>query len=559
MSKQLIIVGFHRSGTSMLAQELHNAGLFVGDKLMGPHISNADGHFEDEDFFTLHEKILKFNNQSWQFNKNIPLKIPKKYHNEMKKIIANRNANHKEWGFKDPRNSLFLEEWSEKLDNPYVVVIYRHFEACVNSLLHRQSRQIAYNGSLDNGFWQDPTLAYRMWLAYNQKIIAYAKANPQTTIVISHEAVLDGFPIIETVAQEFGFDIKLEQSGIKKSLLSPQIFEAFKVDEALKRELEETWNALQSLSLVETTPSIVHRDKSNKKSDLNTFEERCKQLNIPRDTTNPTDKILDTLALEERPLKEKIRMIRQNRALFNQFNANNVLIRIIQKWIKNHYEEIELYFLIAEIYMIEKNYSEVELNLLKVFAISSKIFPYYYDKLANLYVQKNDLVMARHYINQAIQGNPKNPHFYLTSGKILYGMCDYENALIEYDKAITLNQEETKNPNIDLHSHFLKITLLYELDRVDELKEVIEYLEVTYPEDERIAKRKNTIFEKEQKLDNESKKEELKNKLEMMREDKHYYAKLIHLFSNIENEWMREDLIGRMGYHLEKFQILEGV
>jgi len=47
VSKQLIVAGFHRSGTSMLTQELHKAGLFVGKRLMSPNFSNADGYFED--------------------------------------------------------------------------------------------------------------------------------------------------------------------------------------------------------------------------------------------------------------------------------------------------------------------------------------------------------------------------------------------------------------------------------------------------------------------------------------------------------------------------------
>ena len=47
MSDQLIVAGFHRSGTSLVCQLLHRAGLFLGYDLLGPAFSNPHGHFED--------------------------------------------------------------------------------------------------------------------------------------------------------------------------------------------------------------------------------------------------------------------------------------------------------------------------------------------------------------------------------------------------------------------------------------------------------------------------------------------------------------------------------
>lgn len=91
MHKQLIITGFHRSGTSMLAQELHNAGLFLGDRLMKPDISNADGHYEDMDFFTFHEKILRSHHLNWQYASDESIDIPQLYKPDMHRIIQDRS------------------------------------------------------------------------------------------------------------------------------------------------------------------------------------------------------------------------------------------------------------------------------------------------------------------------------------------------------------------------------------------------------------------------------------------------------------------------------------
>jgi len=40
LSDQLIVAGFHRSGTSLVCQVLHRAGLFLGYDLLGAVFSN---------------------------------------------------------------------------------------------------------------------------------------------------------------------------------------------------------------------------------------------------------------------------------------------------------------------------------------------------------------------------------------------------------------------------------------------------------------------------------------------------------------------------------------
>ena len=51
--------GFHRSGTSLIAQSLANGGMHMGDELMGASFSNPLGHVEDMPVVRLHDKIFK--------------------------------------------------------------------------------------------------------------------------------------------------------------------------------------------------------------------------------------------------------------------------------------------------------------------------------------------------------------------------------------------------------------------------------------------------------------------------------------------------------------------
>ena len=62
---QIIISGFHISGTSLTAQYLHRAALNLGGKRMGANPSNTDGHFEDCDIVALHKDMLAANQRDW--------------------------------------------------------------------------------------------------------------------------------------------------------------------------------------------------------------------------------------------------------------------------------------------------------------------------------------------------------------------------------------------------------------------------------------------------------------------------------------------------------------
>ncbi|HEY2211238.1 MAG TPA: hypothetical protein VGH62_06390, partial [Bradyrhizobium sp.] len=63
---EIIVAGFHRSGTSSTAQLLHAAGMFFGDDLIGAMPSNPYGHYEDREIVRLHDRILRDNGLNWQ-------------------------------------------------------------------------------------------------------------------------------------------------------------------------------------------------------------------------------------------------------------------------------------------------------------------------------------------------------------------------------------------------------------------------------------------------------------------------------------------------------------
>ena len=556
MHKQLIIAGFHRSGTSMLAQELNNAGLFIGERLMPPGISNADGHYEDMDFFTFHEKILRLNHTNWQYASDVSLEIPQKCEVDMHRIINTRNAQYDQWGFKDPCSALFLDQWYTHLDSPYTVIIYRHFEECVNSLMHRAAGSLIYDQSSDISFWVDPTLAYRMWLSYNKRIITHVKKYPKTCLVVSHQAILNGFPIAKMVSEKFGFNLNVPaHSAVKKSLLSPQQCQHFTLDHKLLGELEETWQILEGLSLAPSEVPIQNTLSSERKT-LENLHEKLEYLEISYKMDNdPISIALKTLSSNDMELEKKIDFIKKQRPLFSKFQKNQLLITSLKSLIVQYPEEVELYFLLSDICIVDKEYDLAELFLLKVFSVTHHVAPFYYCNLSNLYLKKNDLNMAKFYIDKAILGNPKNPFFYVVLSMISYERCEYGPALDKLNKAIIVNCENDNNPNLDLQFHLKKIDLLYELGKVTEVMNIFTYLHEKFPSDEKVERKNNNMFLKKEKLDVIGKIEKLKNRFSVIQNDPYFYAKLISLWSSLDNIWAKEDLLDRMIYHLGELDI----
>ncbi|WP_273888038.1 sulfotransferase [Rubrobacter naiadicus] len=210
MSRQLIIAGFHRSGTSLTAQLLHRAGLFLGYEMLEANPSNPYGHFEDREVVDLHQQILGDNDLTWQVAGPLLPVVGEARWRWLREIAERRNAEHRLWGFKDPRVCHFLGLWKYVLPDAKVLVVYRHFADSTYSLARRHAQNL-FDGEgpaeLHRRFWSEPDLALRMWLAGNEALLAFARTHPQDTMVVSMRMLQDGFPLIRALERRWGLGL----------------------------------------------------------------------------------------------------------------------------------------------------------------------------------------------------------------------------------------------------------------------------------------------------------------------------------------------------------------
>lgn len=204
---QLLVAGFHRSGTSLTADLVRRSGVFLGSDLIPKNRSQPRGHFEDRQVRRLHDEVLAANGLNWQVGGLSLPAVGAEHRRRMASMVQQREEGWRLWGFKDPRACLFLDTWKALLPDARVLVVYRHFAETTHSL-HRR----AAHGLLDGignqedhrRFLEVPDLALRMWIAHNKALVDFAEAHPEDVLAVSFDMLRRGFPLIEALNRYWG-------------------------------------------------------------------------------------------------------------------------------------------------------------------------------------------------------------------------------------------------------------------------------------------------------------------------------------------------------------------
>ncbi len=139
----LVILGMHRSGTSLITQWLNKSGLSVGENLIGPGAGNTEGHFEDLDFCNIHQEILALNNlPDTGIISAGEIRVSDYHKKELRNMIGLKSLKFNGFGWKDPRTCLFLKTYRELLPEARYLLIVRDYAEVVTSLLKRDFRHV---------------------------------------------------------------------------------------------------------------------------------------------------------------------------------------------------------------------------------------------------------------------------------------------------------------------------------------------------------------------------------------------------------------------------------
>ncbi|MDE4172472.1 hypothetical protein PXK15_21425 [Phaeobacter gallaeciensis] len=207
-SSPLVISGFHRSGTSLTANLFHEAGLFLGKELLGAKSSNPFGHFEAVDVVKFHDRLLDASGTYWQTDTDF---IPIMNDNDWKWMynFGVRNSFNPAWGFKDPRNCLFLPQWASLFPDMRVLYVFRPAVECVHSIKRRAIRDLVRDNvsHINRRFWLIDDLAVRMYLIYASAFLRFAETFAGDLCVVELNDILDGRDLVSEVREHWGYQL----------------------------------------------------------------------------------------------------------------------------------------------------------------------------------------------------------------------------------------------------------------------------------------------------------------------------------------------------------------
>jgi hypothetical protein len=140
---QLMVLGMHRSGTSVLARVLNLMGAWFGPEGIGTgaNAENPKGFWERRDVRALNDYVLHSVSCDWNrvssFDaESVPAEIAGAFRECASRLVLELDA-HRPWFIKEPRLCLLLPLWRQVLEAPVCVHIHRHPVEVAGSLMAR--------------------------------------------------------------------------------------------------------------------------------------------------------------------------------------------------------------------------------------------------------------------------------------------------------------------------------------------------------------------------------------------------------------------------------------
>ena len=180
----LVVLGMHRSGTSMLTNLLSHSGFSLPKTLINATKENQKGHFESFPVVRLNEKMMREEFEMEWFSpacglgtnhtKNVT-GVLSKYKQQAIALIHSEFAEAENIVLKDPRISVLYEFWSDVLFDcgytPKPIIAIRHPAEVAMSLSRRN--RLYFNQSLD------------LWLHYSLAAERSTRGGPRALILHS--------------------------------------------------------------------------------------------------------------------------------------------------------------------------------------------------------------------------------------------------------------------------------------------------------------------------------------------------------------------------------------
>lgn len=214
IKKVYIVLGMHRSATSLTTEILSKIGLYIGNKedMLEADPENKDGYFEIKKIVQLNDEILLENNMVWCCVKANPLGLKTKKNLSARFIIneLSNKAHDRNIAIKDPRFCLTEPIWRNEIINlgmkPKAIIVVRHPFEVAQSLVRRDNIDFDY--------------ALKIWFYYNCCILnIITRYQTEDLLFLNHQDFFSSNIQLEKIMHFCNKDYKsLPNNIIKKEL-----------------------------------------------------------------------------------------------------------------------------------------------------------------------------------------------------------------------------------------------------------------------------------------------------------------------------------------------------
>lgn len=165
------------------------AGLDLGGRLLGPHLDNPLGYYEDLDFCDLNLALVAASvnggisdrRPDWAHAHHVEPARLLSLRPRAAALLAERRGRGRAWGFKDPRTTILLDFYDDLAPDARYLFVYRAPWEVLDSLARTHSRPL--QGRAD--------LAIHAWTEYNAQALAFREQHPDRTVLVHVDAVAD--------------------------------------------------------------------------------------------------------------------------------------------------------------------------------------------------------------------------------------------------------------------------------------------------------------------------------------------------------------------------------
>jgi hypothetical protein len=185
MDTPIIVLGMHRSGTSLLAEAVHRWGAYAGygKDLLEAGKSNARGFWEFEPLVSFNKLLLTSLDSDWCLpppQEAEPMLVRRAaeawFRTRAAYLISRMQAAGKPWFWKDPRLCILLPFWKQFLNPVYVVTVRRPSETALS--LYKRNGMPTSAGLL-------------LWQYYMLSLIRHTR-RARRIIFVQYDALVSG-------------------------------------------------------------------------------------------------------------------------------------------------------------------------------------------------------------------------------------------------------------------------------------------------------------------------------------------------------------------------------